>query len=88
MELWFLIDGWLAENRHILSEPRHIRIKVSTIQGIAWIVYKEIIIIVIRQDHVIIMPPITDYYTIKAQDPTFWHKLPAAIDRCIEQFKR
>lgn len=87
MELWFLIDGWLAEHRHLLSEPSNVRLKVSAIQGLAWILYKETIIVVIRPDHVIVMPPATDFFTIRAHDPTFWHKLPAAIDRCIDQLK-
>ena len=88
MELWFLIDGWLTENRHLLPDPNYIKLKVSTISGIAWILYHEIIIIVIRPDHVIVMPPTTEHFIIRAFEPTFYHRLLAAIDRCIDQIKQ
>lgn len=88
MELWFLIDAWLTDNRHLLPESECIRLKVSAISGLAWILYREIIIIVIRPDHVIVMPPTTEYFTIRASEPTFYHRLLAAIDRCVDQIKR
>ena len=85
MELWLLISGWLTESKHLLSDPEHIKLRVSTLSNTSWIMYKESYIIMIQRDHVVVMPPTTEHFTIHASDPTFWHKLMAAIDRCIEE---
>jgi hypothetical protein len=88
MELWLLIDGWLVEHRHLLPKPNYVTLKVSASCGLAWLLYKNVAIIAIRSDHVIVMPPTTEYFTIQASDPSFWHRLLAAIDRCVDQMGR